>query len=301
MRSMTWRRLVPQLPRWAMPVVLLAGLVFALDVPLAAQQVPEIPAPGEALYEFFLADGSQIVARVGEVGDSMVILFTPGGTRLEVDLSQIREIRPAAGRLVNGEFWREDANKSRLFFTATGRSLAAGEAYAGTYLIMLPFVAVGVTDRFTLAAGAPVLFGEFEPFYVAPKLQVLHSPRADISIGSLIFFYDDENVGIAYGVGTFGDADRALTLGLGFGFSGADFSSQPVAMIGGEARVGRRTKLVTENYFLPGETGVVLSGGLRFIGQRFSTDVGVAGAVVEDVGWCCAPIVNFSYAFGRGR
>lgn len=301
MYSMTWTRLPAPPQQWKTALVFLLGLILTSVAPLAAQEVREIPAPGEALYEFLLADGSLFVARVAEVEGSTVILFTPGGTRLEVDLSQIREIRPAAGRLVNGEFWREDPNNSRLFFTATGRSLATGEAYVGTYLIMLPFVAVGVTDRFTLAAGAPVLFGEFEPFYVAPKLQVLHSPWADISIGSLIFFFDDENVGIAYGVGTFGDADRALTLGLGFGFSGADFSSQPVAMIGGEARVGRRTKLVTENYFLPGETGVVLSGGLRFIGQRFSTDVGVVGAVAEDGGGCCVPIINFSYAFGRGR
>ena len=65
-------------------------------------------------------------------------------------------------------------------------------------------------------------------------------------------------------------------------------------------RAGRRTKFVTENYFLPGENGIVLSGGFRFIGERLSTDVGLAG-FAGDGGACCAPIVNFSYAFGSSR
>ena len=123
-----------------------------------------------------------------------------------------------------------------------------------------------------------MLFGEFEPFYVAPKVQLFGSPTAGLSLGTLLFLFDDEQVGIAYGVGTFGSTDKAVTLGLGFGYSGDDFSSQPVAMIGGETRVSRRIKLITEKYFLPGETSAVLSGGFRFIGERFSTDVGLAGA-----------------------
>ena len=218
----------------------------------------------------------------------------------EVERSQIREARPAEGRVVEGEFWREDANLSRLFFTATGRTLPKGEAYVGTYFMVLPFLAVGVTDRITLAAGAPVLFGEFEPFYVAPKVQLIKTTAAEISVGTLVFFFDDENVGITYGVGTFGTPDKALTLGLGFGFSGDDYSSRPVAMIGGETRVSRRIKLVTENYFLPGETGLIFSGGFRFIGERFSTDVGLAGYAGNGDDGCCIPILNFSYAFGRG-
>ena len=68
-------------------------------------------------------------------------------------------------------------------------------------------------------------------------------------------------------------------------------------MIGGETRVSRRIKLVTENYFLPGEIGLVWSVGFRLIGERFSTDLGIAGFAGEDSG-CCLPLITFSYAFG---
>ena len=145
-----------------------------------------------------------------------------------------------------------------------------------------------------------MLFGQFEPFYVAPKVQLVKTPAAQVSVGMLAFFFDDESVGITYGVGTFGTPDHAVTLGLGFGFSGDDFSGQPVAMIGGETRTSRRIKLVTENYFLPGETGLILSAGFRFIGDRFSRDVGLVGSA-GDGSFCFLPIINFSYAFGRVR
>ena len=276
------------------------GLLAIAATPAIAQEGVEALTPGESLYEIRLMDGSVLFGRVTAVEGETIFLVTLVGARVEVERSQIRVARPAEGRVVEGEFWGEDPNSSRLFFTATGRTLKKGEAYVGTYIIVLPFFAVGLTDRITVAAGAPVLFGALEPFYVAPKVQVFRTARAAISVGTLALFFDDEIVGINYAVGTFGTPDHALTLGLGFGFSGDQFSNQPVAMIGGETRTSRRIKLVTENYFLPGEDGLLFSAGLRFIGDRFSTDLGIAG-FVGGTSACCIPLINFSYAFGRGR
>lgn len=278
-------------------------LVLAVAAPPGAtgQQAPEIPPPGDALYEIELADGSEFIARITAVEGESVVFTTAGGARLEVQPSQIRAVRPAGGSVVGGQYWAPDRNDSRLFFTATGRTLPKGRAYVGTYLIVLPFVAVGITDGFTLAAGAPVLFGKFEPFYVAPKVQLVRTEKAQISVGTLAFFFEEEVVGIAYGVGTFGSSDNAFTAGLGFGYSGEDFESEPLGMIGGETRLGRRVKLMSENYFLPGsvDEGIVFSGGLRFISGNLSADVGIAGAAGNDAG-CCLPLVNFSWAFGGG-
>jgi len=288
--------------RWGRSLLVMGLIALGAPTPSVAQEVQvQALAPGEALYEIRLTDGSVLFARVTAAEGEAIVLVTSGGARLEVERSQIREARVAEGRVVRGEFWREDPNPSRLFFTATGRTLDKGEAYIGTYFIVLPFIAVGVSDRVTLAAGAPLFFSEFQWFYLAPKVQLLRTPSAHVSVGTLLLFFDDERVGINYGVGTFGTTDNSLTVGLGFGFTGEEFSSQPVAMIGGEARLSRRIKLITENYFLPGETGVLFSGGLRIIGERFSTDLALAGAAGDGDFLCCAPLVNFSYAFGGRR
>ncbi|MDE2874410.1 MAG: hypothetical protein OXQ93_03145 [Gemmatimonadota bacterium] len=281
----------------------LTGLALAaalfLPAVIQGQAPPDIPPPSDTLYEVSLADGSVIIARIAEVDEERVVLTTPGGGRVEIGRDQIRGIRPVRGRVVEGELWHEDPSTTRLLFTATGRSLGKGEAYVGTYVIALPFAAVGITDRVSIAAGAPVLFGELEPFYVGPRVQIVRTPKAQATLGTLVFFFDDEAVGIAYGVATLGDTDKALSAGLGFFYSGDDVESEPAFMLGGETRVSRRIKLMTENYLLPDAVGLVLSGGIRVIGERFATEIGVITVVAEDDAFCCIPLINFSYAFGR--
>ena len=276
-------------------------LVAAALLPAVARaQTPlEIPAPSDTVYEIRLGDGSRIFARVAELDQERVVLITVGGGRLEIGRPQIRDLRPARGRVTNGEFWHEDPAVTRLLFTATGRTLASGESYVGTYVIALPFAAVGLTDRVTIAAGAPVLFGQLEPVYVGARVQFLRQPKVQAGLGTLAFFFGNDMIGIVYGVATLGDADRALSAGLGYFYSGDDVASKPAAMLGGEFRVSRRIKLMTENYVLPQDVGVVLAGGFRVIGDRLVSEIGVAGWAGDGDSWCCVPLVNFSYAFGR--
>ena len=277
--------------------VFIAAAVFPAAT--QAQVLPEIPPPSDTVYEVGLADGSVVIGRITEVDPQQVVITTLGGGRLEIGRTQVRTIRVAAGRFVRGEYWHEDPGGTRLFFTATGRTLARGESYIGTYVVFLPFAAVGVTDRFTITAGAPVLAGEFEPFYLGPKLQVYRTPTAQASVGTLAFFFDDEMVGIAYGVGTFGNADDAFSAGIGYFYSGDEVVNDPAFMFGGETRISRRMKLISENYILPDAVGFVWSGGTRIIGDRFNAEVGVMGVAAGDEAFCCLPLVNFSYSFGR--
>ena len=278
-----------------------AALVATVFLPVAAraQTPPDIPAPSDAIYEVRLGDGSVIFARVVELDQERVVFETVGGARLDVERTGIDGVRPARGQTVDGEFRTEDPGGTRLFFTSTGRSLERGESYIGTYVVVLPFAAVGITDRFTIVGGAPVLFGELEPFYLGPKLQIIRQPEVQASIGTLAFFFDNEVVGVAYAVGTFGDKDEALSAGIGYFYSGGEVLNEPAFMLGGETRVSRRIKLITENYVLPDAVGVVLSGGVRIIGDRFNTEVGAMGAFADGDGGCCVPLINFSYSFGR--
>lgn len=295
----------PPRPSFASPgrIPLLAAslIVVAAATPALtrAQAPPDFPAPSDTIHEVRLGGGSVIFARVVELDGDRVILEALGGARVDVERAGIEEIRPARGQVVEGEFWAEDPGGTRLFFTSTGRSLEGGEWYIGTYVVVLPFAAIGVTDRFTIVGGAPILFGELEPFYFGPKLQILRRPGTQASIGTLAFFFEDEVVGVAYGVATFGDTERALSAGVGYFFSGDEVLAEPAFMLGGETRVSRRIKLITENYVLPDAVGVVLSGGARIIGDRFNTEVGVMGAFAGSDGGCCLPLINFSYSFGR--
>jgi hypothetical protein len=178
-------------------------------------------------------------------------------------------------------------------------------------MLFLPFVGVGITDRITLAGGTPIFPGAMgEVIYLAPKVTVVDRPTVDLALGSLAFFFvqsvDEGSIGILYGVGTFGEPDRALTFGTGWAFAlddgDAEVADEPVFVVAGETRVSRRAKLLTENWFaLEGEAFGVFSGGVRLLGDRLSADLGLGALVADGEATCCLPILNFVFNFGRDR
>jgi hypothetical protein len=271
-----------------------------------AAQVPERVVVGDTLQRVRLVDGSTLFARVVAVEGDRVTLETVGGDRLEVAVDRIRSMAPARGRVVDGEFWTEDPNRTRLLVLApTGRTLDRGEGYISSFWIFLPFVSYGVTDHITLSGGTPLLpevIGRV--VYLAPKVRVHRRPGMDLAVGSLAFFateaVDEGSVGLLYGVGTFGNPDRSLSAGAGWGFAlgGGDarISNDPVVLLGGEFRVARNVKLLTENYFVPGESEGILSAGVRLFGERLSVDFGIGTATGITSGWL--PVLNFVYNFG---
>jgi len=309
-------------------VVLLAAAVVAAPAPLAAQ-VPRAIEVSDTLQEIRLQDGSTLYGRVVAVDAERITVETTGGVRVDLERAQIRFVRPVQGRVRAGEVWPEDPNGTRLFFGPTGRMLRAGDGYAGAFELFLPFVSFGVTDHVTLAGGTPVIphvFGRV--YYLAPKVGAAISPEAHVSAGVLAFFdltdSRSRTAGIVYTAGTFGSTDNAVTVGAGWPFFGDDLEQRPVLMFGGETRVARRVKLVTENYmisyredrnaltFVDGElvwgptvrqtrSIGLLSGGIRIIGERLSADAGLGVGVGMGGTGCCLPVVNFVYNFGPNR
>lgn len=286
------------------------GLACACLLPTRVDaQEAQRSAAADSVTEIRLRDGSVLVGRIEQETETSVVLVTPGGVRTEIPRAQILSMRRVLLR-PSGEVWPDDDNVSRLFFTSTGRAVPKGEGYVSAYWLFFPFVGYGVTDDFTIAGGTPILPGGIgKVVYLAPKYRVFDAERLDVSLGALSFWYTPEadagNVGIVYGVGTYGSSDRALTFGAGWFYANVedDFetSNEPVFMLGGERRVSRRVKLITENWFAvnPGVSGLV-SGGFRFVGDRLSADFAFAGATGTEAA-CCLPMINFVWSFGGGR
>ena len=296
----------PIAPWRALPLAaLLALLLGSAAASTAHAQGTTTPiAASDTLMEIRLTDGSVLFARITLVDGTRITVATESGATTELDRGQIATIRPSVSRLVNGERWTDDPNGTRLFFGPTGRAIERGTGYFAIYELMMPFLSVGVTDRIALSGGTPIVPGAMgEVFYLAPKVTVVSQPEVDIAAGVLAFFApdEDESIGLLYGVGTFGSRDNALTVGLGLPFvtgPGDNFADRVVLMVGGEARLSQRSKFISESYFVPGESGGLLSGGVRFFGERLSADAGLGFIVGDEVG-CCLPIVNFVYSFGK--
>lgn len=260
-----------------------------------AQRPPRESAP-EGVLELLLKDGSRFYGRVEREEETEITFRVSSGAVLVVSRGEVAAMRPVRGRIREGEFVRADTHRTRLFFAPTARSLPAGSTSVGIFELYVPFVQAGVTDRISIGGGTPLVFGFDEanrPFWVTPKVQVYDSDRRQAAVGVLhLFNFDGDGVGIAYGVGTFGSEDDALTVGAGMAYAGD--SRGGVMMIGGETRPRPNLKLITENYVWRG--GGILSAGVRFMGERFSTDLGLAVPWGGDF-FIAFPVVNFVYVF----
>jgi hypothetical protein len=265
----------------------LSGLfpVTAAGAPLEPQTSSSkidlrVPSAHE-IQRLTLTDGSTLYGSVESIADDSITFRTLADTVLTISRSNLRDLRVVSGHLVNGELRPRDPQQTRLFFGPTAKSLEHGDAYAGLYYFHVPFVQVGVTDRFSIGGGSPILVslltGEFG-IWITPKLQVVSGDRVQMAIGSISTIGDGPDVGLFYGVSTIGGPDRSASIGLGYGYHGANGL---VVMAGAEARTSRRVKWMTENWFTPDGKGV-FGGGFRLLGERFSADVGLMLVVDRD-------------------
>jgi hypothetical protein len=280
--------------RMAKTLLLLVLLILAV-APVASAQTSTITAPD--MYELVLKDGSRIFGTVQSETEQEVVFRANSGATLTARRSDIVSLRRVKGRMEEGLFLRTDLHRSRLFFAPTGRSLDKGQVSVGVFEFFAPFVQVGVTDRFSIGGGTPLVFGidEFDrPFWVTPKMQVYRGDQAQASVGVLhVFAGNGDSAGIGYGVATFGSADNAITAGAGIAYAGDEQGA--LFMVGGERRIATAFKLITENYITKSGNGIV-SGGIRFLGERLSADLALAVPVgVGDI--VAFPVINFVYVF----
>ena len=255
------------------------------------------PSDQMTTYELTLKDGSRLYGTIEQEDATSIVFRSVGGVVITAPRADVQSLRAVAGTLMAGEFRPGDPNTTRLFFGPTARSLPKGRTYFGVYEFLMPFVQIGVTDRFSIGGGTPLVFGFDEgerPFWITPKLQVLDTGRTQVAAGAFHAFVDGEHAGIAYGVVTTGRSDASITAGAGYGYS-SDGGHGAVVMIGGERQVSRHMAFVSENYIWKGGQGI-LAGGVRFFGERLSADVGLAVPLGTDELFA-VPVVNFVYVF----
>jgi hypothetical protein len=279
------------------------GAAGASEVSAQAAAPPIAATPAGVTVELVLRDGTRAYGRVDTIDAGIITFTSTAGAVIKVPEAEIVSVHPVKGTLVDGEFRREDPNPTRLFFGPTGRSLKQGHAYVGVYEILLPFVQVGITDRISFGAGTPLIFGDgsAHPFWITPKVQVYSGASAQVSVGVMHFLnLGDGNLGVAYLVATKGSTDSAVTGGVGYAYDRSydNKNDAPLAMIGGEHRISRGVKIMTENYILSGAG--ILTGGVRWMGERFSADFAMVVPIDGD-STIAFPLVNVVYSFSSGR
>ena len=258
----------------------------------------------EGTVRLVLTDGTTVVGIIEREDEEEVVIRTTSGVVMTIPKDQLESRDELAGR----RFVRADPNETRLLFAPTARALDSGNGYVSFYEIFVPFVAVGAGPRVTLAGGMTINPGPGRIFYAAPKVTVYERPTMSFAVGALGVAVaagegDGGTAGLLFGVGTLGPSHASITAGVAFGFVDGRFGENPALMLGGEYQLSNSIKLLSENYLFVGdvEAGVVVSGGLRFFGERLAADVGLVTvtSVLDDIeDFPFVPWVGFTYNFG---
>lgn len=289
---------------------LLPLLFLLVMLPVHSQETPD----STTVWIMETTDGNEFTGTIIQKDSTGVILLTSIYGELHVAHGNIKKlIRVKSDRLVEGEYWFGNPHATRYFFGPNVYGLRKGEGYYQNTWILLNQLNYGITDHLQIGGGVLPLFlfaGSPTPVLLTPKLS-FPVVRDKFNLGAGLLFAhvlgDGSSFGIAYGASTFGNRESNLTLGAGWGFSAYDsdwnWSDRVTLMLSGMTRVGKKTYLITENYYLSvgeGESiGIIMLGG-RSVQKRLAVDYGLVLPLGTDLGeFLAIPWLSITLPFGN--
>ena len=252
-------------------------------------------------------DGNLFVGQIVDEDDQKVVLKVEGIGEITVEKSNIRNLRVIdSARVQNGNYWYENTQGTRYFFAPNALSLGKGKGYYQNVWIFFNNVNYGITDRVSIGGGIVPMFllGVSEtPAWLLPKVSFPVADNVHLAAGAMlggVIGSGSGGAGLLYGSATYGDRDRNLSAGLGYGYAGRDWSNTPLVNVSGMYRTSRSLYLLGELYFLPGIEGSGAAiGGLRWSTERLAVDFGLGRPLFLAGGFIGLPWVGVSIPFGN--
>lgn len=275
------------------PFLVLPLLVVAA-LPAFAQQRPLPPVDSNAVILFRLTNHKTHKGRVVAADDTSLTVVTLAAATVVLPQRSIEEWHRLHGTVMPAGFRPTDLTTHRLFFAPTARTVWRGGGYLADYDVLLVAGGYGMGDRVMLSAGATL--GENIDSvgksmgtglaFADGRVGLARGRRAAVAVGVFwgsLFQEGGGSVGAGYGVVTLGSNDHAVTVLGGYPFASRSFEKAAIGMLGGEIRVGRRFKLMTENWKLPRIRRVASVYGVRWLGDDFSVELGFGATPLIDV------------------
>jgi hypothetical protein len=263
-----------------------------------------------ALWQIETLDGNVYIGKVIRQSPENIALQTANLGLLTIKKADVKRMNPlyAAGKKKD-RLQLTNRQIDRYFFQSSGYGLRKGEAYFQNNWVLLNQVNVGITNNFSLGIGAVPLFlfsGAPTPVWITPKISTpIIKDQLNVSagayIGSIIGLKNNV-FGIAYGAATLGPRDRNVTFGLGYGFVDGALAKRPSISLSGLLRVGKKTYLITENYWIGTQdlSIALLSFGGRTVWPKISLDYGLIVPLADgEISFIALPWLGVSIPLGK--
>lgn len=282
-------------------------LCFSFFIILTSISEPVFAQDGD-FYRIETRDGNVFIGQVISETDEQVVIVTESIGKITIDRVNIRSMAKIdESQIRGGVYWYDNPQATRYLFAPNAIGLRGGHGYYQNTWILFNNVNYGITNNISVGGGlVPMfLFGTSStPFWITPKISIpVASDNIHLAAGALIGGITGEDSGmggIFYGTSTFGNTDRNVSLGLGYGFGGGDISSTPTLNVSGMLRATRSIYLISENYFFPGTSfNGIASAGARWAPENFAVDFALVRPL-EGLGFFIGvPWLSVTIPFGR--
>lgn len=271
-----------------------------------------------------MKDGTNIYCRIIEYRGEEIYIETRDLGKFTIPLAKIAGINPLKGDQIHDteltpqkedppvpepeinnitkSKWFSNPNDTRLFFAPTARNLKKGKGYIQDIYVFLGSANYGITDNISIGGMVsliPFIGLERQVIALTPKFGTEIYPGLNIAGGGLYAFSPQTigQLGVVYGLGTYGNSDSNVTVGGGYGIFLTPNSSSNntfIGILGGMYRITEYIAFITENWgiYTSGGNLVILSGGVRFFGDRLSADLGFVSPL-GNLGGIPVPIVPY--------
>ena len=286
--------------------ILLIALMF-IGLTCMAQDKSQVKS-----FQIDTKDGNSYIGQVLSTDSVKVVFKSDLLGEITIRQDEIKKMTALdVKRVVEGQYWLENPQSTRYFFSPNGYGLKKGEGYYQNIWVMMNSFAVGVNDYVSIGGGIIPLFlfaGSPTPAYITAKVSLpVVKDKINLGAGLLagtVIGEPDTGFGIFYGLATFGSKNENVTLGMGYAFASDEGTSAPMFNLNGMIRVGPKGYLLTENYLFTNgsSTVLLLSFGGRTIIKGAGLDYGlIIPASSEMDSFVAIPWLGITVPFGNHK
>ncbi|MHA6249122.1 hypothetical protein ACXYMU_14370 [Pontibacter sp. CAU 1760] len=292
-------------------ILLLVGIALCIaPAPVLAQQTDTTQTQASTPQRWLVetTDGSIIQGVYLGQSEAGIRLLSDTAGEITIPMASVKSFKILNARnFRDGQYWFENPNATRYFYSPSAFSLKEGEFYYQNTYLVLNSINIGITDRLTIGAGFELIstFSGEPIYFITPKYTFPISDKWNAGAGILYVnaaMEDFSGLGVGYGIVTYGNLDDNITFGTGFGYVDGEASGKPVFTLSGMKRTGRNTAFVSENWLVPidGYQGIY-SYGIRFMGEKMTVDLAFLNNpdIARDVLFIGIPYVDFVVKFGK--
>lgn len=227
------------------------------------------------------------------IEDSKIIFNSYEIGEFKIDTTKIKELYAVdIQKQKNGKFWLRNPQSSRYFFSPNGYGLQGGEAYYQNVWVLVNSIVIGVNKHVSVGVGVIPLFffgGGPTPIWLTAKFSMPFENQNFALGGGLLAgtIAGESNMGfgIAYGIGTIGNENNNMSVGIGYGWAAGDWAKKPLINLNFMFRLGPKAYVISENYFVQVADSplTIISFGGRHIIKKAGLDYGLVFPINKEL------------------